>query len=85
MQKLKDSYQLERAIEAFSNWFYKKYQLFEYSDWGVFGLYDVEISDNDITIFKRVLNDNDKVVVDEMSISDFFTGCKQLLKSIEKP
>lgn len=72
MQKLKDSYQLERIIEAFRNWFYQKYQLFDYSDWGCFGLYDVEISDNDITIFKRVLNDNDEVVVDKMSISDFF-------------
>ena len=78
MQKLKDSHQLERAIEAFRNWFYQKYQLFEYSDWGVFGLYDVEISDNDIIILKRVLNDNDEIIVDKMSISDFFTGCKTI-------
>jgi len=78
MQKLKDSHQLERAIEAFRNWFYQKYQLFEHSDWGVFGLYDVEISDNNITIFKRALNDNDEVVVNKMSISDFFTGCKTI-------
>lgn len=78
MQKLKDSYQLERTIKAFRDWFYQKYQLFEHSDWGIFGLYDVEISDNNITIFKRVLNDNDEVVVDKMSMSDFFTGCKTI-------